>query len=180
MMKITERLVLVHLRPLMSPSMDPLQFAYQPGIDIDPSLTWKRLGARWESHRFLIFPAPSIPYSPRFWATSGSAQGWTPITAWKGLWPLHDHPASDGDDRQEVPENWPRVCGSVPAEPPPEQLVVDFHRCKPSPPILVSIQRMDIEMVKSYKWYYSAGHLGVQLNNKLDWTDNTNALHKKG
>ncbi|KAI3359298.1 hypothetical protein L3Q82_002814 [Scortum barcoo] len=31
-MKTLERLVLVHLRPLVSSFMDPLQFAYQPDI----------------------------------------------------------------------------------------------------------------------------------------------------
>ena len=38
----------------------------------------------------------------------------------------------------------------------------------------MNIQGMDIDMVKSYKY------LGVHLNTKLDWTDNTNALYKKG
>lgn len=31
---------------------------------------------------------------------------------------------------------------------------------------------MDIEIVESYKYK------GVDLNNKLDWTDNTNALER--
>ncbi len=38
----------------------------------------------------------------------------------------------------------------------------------------VNIQGTDIEMVTSYKY------LGVRLNNRLDWTDNTTALYKKG
>ena len=33
----------------------------------------------------------------------------------------------------------------------------------------VNIQEMDIEVVKSYKY------LGVHLNNRIDWTDNTTA-----
>lgn len=33
---------------------------------------------------------------------------------------------------------------------------------------------MDIEQVDSYKY------LGVHLNNKLDWTHNTDALYRKG
>ncbi|KAI4878627.1 hypothetical protein NFI96_029045, partial [Prochilodus magdalenae] len=40
------------------------------------------------------------------------------------------------------------------------------------PPPLVNIQGMDIERVDSYKY------LGVHLNNKLDWSVNTTALHK--
>ena len=38
----------------------------------------------------------------------------------------------------------------------------------------VNIQGMDIEMVTSYK------HVGVHLNNKLDWTDHTAATYEKG
>lgn len=34
-MKTLERLVLVHLHPLSGPSMDLLQFTYQPGIGVD-------------------------------------------------------------------------------------------------------------------------------------------------
>ncbi|KAI4898445.1 hypothetical protein NFI96_000501 [Prochilodus magdalenae] len=54
-----------------------------------------------------------------------------------------------------------------------KELVVDFHRCR-HPPQLVNIQGTDIERVDSYKY------LGVHLNNKLDWSVNTTALHKKG
>jgi len=51
---------------------------------------------------------------------------------------------------------------------------VDFRRGKRSPPVPVSIQGLDIEMVRSYKY------LGVHLNNKLDWADHAHALYKKG
>ncbi|KAI4903582.1 hypothetical protein NFI96_001005 [Prochilodus magdalenae] len=52
--------------------------------------------------------------------------------------------------------------------------LVDFRRAKHSPLVPVNIQRPDIEIVRSYK------HLGVHLNNKLDWTENTAALYRKG
>jgi len=52
--------------------------------------------------------------------------------------------------------------------------VVDFRRGKRTPPVPVSIQGLDIEIVKSYKY------LGVHLNNKLDWSDHAHALYKKG
>ncbi|KAI4887383.1 hypothetical protein NFI96_002917 [Prochilodus magdalenae] len=52
-----------------------------------------------------------------------------------------------------------------------KELVVDFRRCRHPPP-LVNIRGMDIERVDSYKY------LGVHLNNKLDWSVNTTALHK--
>ncbi|KAK3527069.1 hypothetical protein QTP86_008800 [Hemibagrus guttatus] len=55
-----------------------------------------------------------------------------------------------------------------------KELVVHFRRHKhPSPPP-VNIQGKDIERVDSYKY------LGVHLNNKLDWTDNTEAIYRKG
>ncbi|KAI4879016.1 hypothetical protein NFI96_030874 [Prochilodus magdalenae] len=54
-----------------------------------------------------------------------------------------------------------------------KELVVDFRRCRHPPP-LVNIRGMDIEEVDSYKY------LGVHLNNKLNWSVNTTALHKKG
>ncbi len=38
LMKTLERLV--HLRPLVSLSMDPLQFAYQPGIGVDDTVIY--------------------------------------------------------------------------------------------------------------------------------------------
>ncbi|TWW71213.1 hypothetical protein D4764_17G0006960 [Takifugu flavidus] len=38
----------------------------------------------------------------------------------------------------------------------------------------MNIQGLDIEIVEEYKY------LGVHLNNKLDWTHNTDALYKKG
>ena len=38
LMKTLERLVLVHLRSLVGPSMDPLQFAYQPNIGVDDAI----------------------------------------------------------------------------------------------------------------------------------------------
>ena len=37
-MTTLERLVLVHLCPLVHPFMDPLQFAYQPGIRVDNAI----------------------------------------------------------------------------------------------------------------------------------------------
>ena len=40
LMKTLERLVLGHLRPLVGPSMDPLQFAYQPAIGVDDTVIY--------------------------------------------------------------------------------------------------------------------------------------------
>ncbi|KAI3363874.1 hypothetical protein L3Q82_001470 [Scortum barcoo] len=39
-MKTLERLVLAHLRPLVSSFMDPLQFTYQPDIGVDDAVIY--------------------------------------------------------------------------------------------------------------------------------------------
>ncbi|KAI3357769.1 hypothetical protein L3Q82_015527, partial [Scortum barcoo] len=54
-----------------------------------------------------------------------------------------------------------------------KEMVIDFSR-KPSDIAPVNIQGLEIERVRTYKY------LGVHLNNKLDWTDNTDSLYKKG
>ncbi|KAK0154710.1 RNA-directed DNA polymerase from mobile element jockey [Merluccius polli] len=54
-----------------------------------------------------------------------------------------------------------------------KEMIVNFRR-KASHFTPVNIQGLDIEVVESYKF------LGVHLNNKLNWTDNTHALYKKG
>ncbi|KAI3366392.1 hypothetical protein L3Q82_000452 [Scortum barcoo] len=54
-----------------------------------------------------------------------------------------------------------------------KEMVIDFSR-KPSSDIApVNIKGLDIERVRTYKY------LGVHLN-KLDWTDNTDSLYKRG
>ena len=53
-----------------------------------------------------------------------------------------------------------------------KELVVDFRR-KRKPPTPITIQGVEIETVDSYKF------LGVHINNKLDWSDNTEALYRK-
>ncbi|CAI5669586.1 unnamed protein product [Oreochromis niloticus] len=55
-----------------------------------------------------------------------------------------------------------------------KELVVDFRRRRPTTLTPVNIQGVDIEIVDSYRY------LGVHLNNKLDWSHNTDALYRKG
>lgn len=50
---------------------------------------------------------------------------------------------------------------------------IDFSK-KPTPITPVNIQGFGIETVEEYKY------LVVHLNNKLDWSTNTNALYRKG
>ncbi|TWW56005.1 hypothetical protein D4764_09G0010550 [Takifugu flavidus] len=51
-------------------------------------------------------------------------------------------------------------------------MVVDFRKSK-SPPSPVCISGKDVEIVSSYRF------LGVQLDNKLEWSTNTDAVYKK-
>ena len=58
-----------------------------------------------------------------------------------------------------------------------KELVVDFRKPRDPPrppPAPVFINKVEVEMVDSYKY------LGLYMNKKLDWSDNTDALYKKG
>ena len=52
-------------------------------------------------------------------------------------------------------------------------MIIDPRKSK-SPPLPVSIDGADIEVVSSYKY------LGVHLDDKLDWSCNTAAIYRKG
>ena len=54
-----------------------------------------------------------------------------------------------------------------------KEMVIDFSHKAP-PIATVNIQGGDIEVISVYKY------LGVHLNNKLDWSHNTDGLYKKG
>lgn len=55
-----------------------------------------------------------------------------------------------------------------------KEMVIDLHRSKPTPLLPVSIEGVHIEVVESYRY------LGVHLDNRLDWSTNSDALFKKG
>ncbi|XP_013883677.1 RNA-directed DNA polymerase from mobile element jockey, partial [Austrofundulus limnaeus] len=40
LMNTMERLILHHVRPVVSPALDPLQFAYQPGIGVEDAVIY--------------------------------------------------------------------------------------------------------------------------------------------
>ncbi|KAK5866698.1 hypothetical protein PBY51_020867 [Eleginops maclovinus] len=54
-----------------------------------------------------------------------------------------------------------------------KELVLDFRRSMKRSLTPITIRGEEVEVVNSYKF------LGVQLNNKLDWSDNTDALFRK-
>ncbi|KAK3545669.1 hypothetical protein QTP70_009563 [Hemibagrus guttatus] len=55
-----------------------------------------------------------------------------------------------------------------------KKMVIDLQRRRTPHHTPVKIQGLDIELVDRFKY------LGVHLNNRLDWLDNTDALYKKG
>ncbi|KAF7691794.1 hypothetical protein HF521_010761 [Silurus meridionalis] len=243
-MKTLERLVLTHLRPLVSPSMDPLQFAYQPGIGVEdavifllnraishlekagstvrvmffdfssafntiqPALLRDKMVYMGVDHHLSAWTLDYLTDRPQYVRTrdcesdmivcnTGAPQGtvlapflFTIYTAdfmfsseTCHLQKFSDDSAIVGlitnDDDREYRGliknfvDWcQRSCLQINAGK-TKELVVDFRRNKQilSP---VNIQGKDIVRVDSYKY------LGVHLNNKLDWTDNTEAIYKKG
>ena len=54
-----------------------------------------------------------------------------------------------------------------------KEVVVDYRRSRRSPAPII-IQGEEVERVDSYRY------LGVHINNKLDWSHNTDALFRKG
>ena len=54
-----------------------------------------------------------------------------------------------------------------------KEMVVDFRRSKPAL-LPVTIEEVNVEVVNTYKY------LGVHLDDKLDWSVNTEAIYKKG
>ncbi|KAI3356050.1 hypothetical protein L3Q82_017163 [Scortum barcoo] len=212
-MKTLERLVLAHLRPLVSSFMDPLQFAYQPDIRVDDaviyllhtSLTHLEKAGSTVRIMFFDFSSAFNTIQPRLLGDNAAASwgGPSPHFLDSGLphthrpqftfHTIHHHVISrsssddsavvglitDGEDREYrgLIQDFVDLClwnnlqinaGKT------KELVVDFRRRSHSPPAPVSIQGTDIDTVKSYKY------LGVHLNDSLDWSDNTNALVKKG
>ena len=76
----------------------------------------------------------------------------------------------DGDNREykELTHNfvdWYKQNHLQITEGKTKEMVVDFRRCTHSTKTPVNIQGTDIDMMWSYKY------LGVNLYNKLDWTD---------
>ncbi|KAI3369257.1 hypothetical protein L3Q82_007511 [Scortum barcoo] len=167
--------------------MDPLQFTYQPDIGVDDaviyllhtSLTHLEKAGSTVRIMFFDFSSAFNTIQPRLLGDKLLLAGVDHhLTTWiLDYLTLTDH---NGDDReyrgliQDFADWCLRNNLQINAGKTKELVVVDFRRRSHSPPAPVSIQGTDIDTVKSYKY------LGVHLNDSLDWSDNTNALVKKG
>ncbi|KAI3369209.1 hypothetical protein L3Q82_007442 [Scortum barcoo] len=187
LMKTLERLVLAHLRPLVSSFMDPLQFAYQPDIGTSgPGCCGDKLQLAGVDHHFTTWILDYLTHRPQFvrvqgfesdrlLCSTGAPQGtvlapflFTLYTADFSyntpschLQKFSDDSAvvgliTDGDDReyrgliQDFADWCLRNNLQINAGK-TKELVVDFRRRRHSPPAPC-----------------------------LDWSDNTNALVRKG
>lgn len=54
-----------------------------------------------------------------------------------------------------------------------EEMCIDIRRSRPSPQQSVSIEGVDVEVVKSYRY------LGVLLDKRLDWSVNTDSTGRR-
>ncbi|KAK7158641.1 hypothetical protein R3I94_005089 [Phoxinus phoxinus] len=180
-MKTLERIVLRHLRTVVSSELDPLQFAYQPGIGVEDAIIY--LSHRALSHlektgstvsaRTVLAPFLYTLYIADFRHNTSSChmQKFSDDTAIVGR-------VSEENDQEyrEVIGDFVNWCESnhlhINASK-TKEMVVDFRR-RPPGTAPVNIQGVDIEMVETYKY------LGVHLNKKLDWSTNTEVLYKKG
>ncbi|KAI3357967.1 hypothetical protein L3Q82_002992 [Scortum barcoo] len=201
-MKALERIVLRHLRPLVSPNMDPLQFAYQPSIGVDDAVIY--LLQRSLSHledagntvriTFFDFSSAFNTIHPSLLRVKLERAGASDqLAAWVTNY-LTDRPqfvrlqdclsdvvvcSTEGNDceyRKVIMDfvDWCELNHLQVNASKTKEMVIDFSSRKPSDIAPVNIQGLDIERVRTYKY------LGVHLNNKLDWTDNTDSLYKRG
>lgn len=245
LMKTLERLVLYHLRPLVSSSLDPLQFAYRHNIGVDDTIIFllhsslSHLEKTGSTVRIMFFDFSSAfnTIQPRILGDKLERVGVTDIlTKWitdyltdrpqyvrtqdcvsdmllcstgapQGtvLAPFlftfytadfrHNTPTChlqkfsddsaivglirEGDDREyrglvQGFVDWCQLNHLQINAGKTKEMIVDFRRRQHSSPAPVNIKGTDVERVLTYKY------LGVHLNNKLDWRDNTDALYKKG
>ncbi|CAM4584620.1 unnamed protein product [Leuciscus chuanchicus] len=189
LMKTLERLVLTHLRPLAGSTVRVMFFDFSSAFDtIQPALLRDKMVCMGVDHHLSAWILDYLTDRPQYVRTrdcesdmivcnTGAPQAtchlqkFSDDSAIVGL-------ITDDDDReyrglvQNFVDWCQRSCLQINAGK-TKELVVDFRRHKQtlSP---VNIQGKDIGRVDSYKY------LGVHLNNKLDWTNNTEAIYKKG
>lgn len=243
LMKTMERLIMDHLRGVVNPTMDPLQFAYKQNIGVEDGVLYlqQRALAHLETAgnavRVMFFDFSSafntirpallkgklekagVDGSLTSWlmdyltdrpqyvrlrgcesgvvvSSTGAPQGtvlspflftiytsdFTYDTESCHLQKFSDDSAiiarvSEGNEaeyRSVIMDfvNWCERNHLLLNTSKTKEMVIDFRR-RPTPHSPVNIQGENIEVVESFKY------LGVHINNKLDWSHNTQALYKK-
>ncbi|KAK3542758.1 hypothetical protein QTP70_002769 [Hemibagrus guttatus] len=208
LMKTMERIIPCHLHSSVSTVLDPLQFAYRPGIGVDDAviylLHWKltHLESTGSTVRVAFFDFSSafntiqpallhrklersgmedhlaawiIDYltnRPQYNTNACHLQKFSDDSAIVGC-------VSDGNEQEyrDVIKDFVDWCECHHLHlntNKMKEMVIDFQRRRTPHHTPVTIQGLDIELVGRFKY------LGVHLNNRLDWLDNTDALYKKG
>ncbi|TWW59264.1 Catenin alpha-2 [Takifugu flavidus] len=194
LMKTLERLILAHLRPLVSSFMDPLQFTYQPSIGVDNAIIYllhtslTHLEKTGSTVRIMFFDFSSAfnTIQPRLLGDKLQVAG---VDHHLTTWILDYLTQRPQFVRVKGSQSDWLLCstgvpqGTVLAPFLFTLYTADFSHSTSSchlqkrnnpPPAPVNILGTDVDVVESYKY------LGVHLNNNLDWTHNTDALVKKG
>ncbi|KAG5265425.1 hypothetical protein AALO_G00242350 [Alosa alosa] len=209
-MKTMERLVLGMLRPQVRHALDPLQFAYQEKVGVDNAITYllhrthSHLDKGKSAVRIMFFDFSSafntiqpLRLGDKLLQMGVDAHLVTWITDYLTEQPqfvrlknclsdtvISSTGAPQGTvlsrtNRRRSTGAWWRTVQWCKLNhlqlntSKTKEMVVDFRRSKPTL-LPVSIDGVNLEVVSTYKY------LGLHLDNKLDWSANTDALYKKG
>ncbi|KAI4898935.1 hypothetical protein NFI96_007066 [Prochilodus magdalenae] len=166
-MKTMKRLLLIHLRPQVHHAEDPLQFVYREKplllrdklmkMEVDMHLvTWitDYLTGRPQHVRIRDFSSDTVISS------TGAPQGTV-------LSPEREYRSLVKDFVEWCTTNHLKLNITKTKE-----MCIDFRRSRPSQQS-ISIKGVDVEMIRSYRY------LGVHLDEKLDWSVNTDTIYKK-
>ncbi|KAI4898966.1 hypothetical protein NFI96_016196 [Prochilodus magdalenae] len=159
-MKTMERLVLEQLRPTVQPLLDPLQFAYQPRLGVEDAIIY--LLNRVYAH--LDKPASTVRVM--FFDFSSAFNTIQPALLGDKLNVMQGATVNDFVAWCELNHLQLNVTKT-------KELVVDLRRDK-AQVTPISIKGVSVDTVEDYKY------LGVHIDNKLDWSKNTDALYRKG
>ena len=189
--------------PLVKPTLDPLQFAYQPHVGVDDAVIYllqrahSHLDGGGDTVRIMFFDFSSAFNSiqPHLLSekllrmdVSSSAVSWVADYFQYHSESCHLQRFSDDSavvgcissgqesEYRQLVDNFVDRCNQnhlLLNVNKTKEMVVDFRRTTVSTRPL-KIMGEEVEVVEDYKY------LGVHLNNRLDWRTNTNAVYKKG
>ncbi|TWW62767.1 hypothetical protein D4764_04G0014140 [Takifugu flavidus] len=204
-MKVMERLVLSHLRPLVSPFQDPLQFAYQPKVGVDDAVIYLLKRAYSSLDRlnttvrvmFFDFSSAFNTIQPRLLrAKLEKMQMDAPLVSW-----IEDYLTADLQYHSETchlqkysDDTVIVGCVENGQEDEYRDLVESFVRWRRENLLQLNVTKMKEIVVdfsksksppspvcisgKDVEIVPSYRFLGVQLD-KLEWSTNTDAVYKK-
>ncbi|KAI4875470.1 hypothetical protein NFI96_023752 [Prochilodus magdalenae] len=188
-MKTMERLLLNHLRPQVHHAEDPLQFAYREKVGVEDAILY--LLHRAHSHldkgggavrvMFFDFSSAFNTIQPLLLRDKLMKMEWTCTWSPGSLTTsLGDHNMSGSGTApliryRSLVEDFVEWCTTNHLKlniTKTKEMCIDFRRSRPSQQP-ISIKGVDVEVVRSYRY------LGVHLDERLDWSVNTDIVYKK-